>query len=133
MLIRITGIIGMNYILSWVILELIGVCLTVCLVSPKLQHSVNGITLNSTYEHQICQWCSVINVLASIIITMKNYGAFTFSCVIMLRWILVSWRPQGFILEIVLLFNPPPQSGEGIIGMHFVRPSVCPLHFVSAL
>jgi len=22
--------------------------------------------------------------------------------------------------------NPPPWSGEGIIGMHFVRPSVCP-------
>jgi len=27
---------------------------------------------------------------------------------------------------ILVFFNPPPQSWEGIIGMHFVRPSVCP-------
>ena len=26
----------------------------------------------------------------------------------------------------VIFINPPPRGGEGIIGMHFVRPSVCP-------
>ena len=32
----------------------------------------------------------------------------------------------SLIVIILVLFNPPPPSGEGIIGMHFVRPSVCP-------
>jgi len=26
----------------------------------------------------------------------------------------------------IIFINPPPQSGEGIIRMHLVRPSVCP-------
>ena len=29
-------------------------------------------------------------------------------------------------MNIYSIINPPPQSGEGIIGKHFVRPSVCP-------
>ena len=26
----------------------------------------------------------------------------------------------------MVIINPPPQSGEGYIGMHFVSPSICP-------
>jgi len=47
-----------------------------------------------------------------------------------LKQIFLYFVISGFLHELI---NPPPRSGEVIIGMHFISLSVCPSHKIKQL
>jgi len=65
--------------------------------------------------------------------TISKYCSLKLHMYIFSLKLYISVTIASFSLWNYLFFNPPPRSGEEIIGIHFVRPSVCPQHFVSAL